>query len=339
MASHKMKAVQVRKAQGPLELVEIDVPEAGPGQVRIAVEACGICHSDAITKEGYMPVQYPRVPGHEVVGRIDAVGAGVTAWKVGQHVGVGWHGGHCGQCPSCRAGDFVTCQFQQVCGISYDGGYAEFMMAPQEALARVPEGMRSEDVAPLLCAGVTTFNSLRNMGARGGDVVAVQGIGGLGHLGIQYANKLGFHTVAISRGEDKRQLAQELGAHDYIDTDKQSAAEELQKLGGARVIMVTASSASLAAGLVGGLGRNGTLLLLGAGSEPVPVNSIALIMKRLRVMGWPSGVPQDSQETMEFSKLASVKSRNEIFTIERAAEAYEYMLANKARFRAVLKMR
>lgn len=335
----KMKAVQVRKAQGPLELVEVDVPEPRAGEVRIAVEACGICHSDSITKNGYMPVQYPRIPGHEVVGRIDALGAGVSAWKVGQHVGVGWHGGHCGECSSCRAGDFITCQRLQVCGLSYDGGYAEYMTAPQQALAAVPEGMSSEDAAPLLCAGVTTFNSLRNMGARGGDVVAVQGIGGLGHLGIQYANKLGFRTVAISRGADKRQLALELGAHDYIDTEKESAAEALQKLGGARVIMVTASSASLAADLVAGLGRNGTLLLLGAGSEPIPVNSVALIMKRLRVMGWPSGVAQDSQETMAFSKLSSVKSRNEIFPLERAAEAYEYMLSNKARFRAVLKVR
>lgn len=339
MANRKMKAVVVREAHGPLEHVEIDVPEPGPGQVRIAVEACGICHSDAVTKEGYMPVQYPRVPGHEVVGRIETLGAGVTAWKVGQHVGVGWHGGHCGQCSSCRAGDFVTCQFQKVCGISYDGGYAEYMVAPQEALAAVPDGMRSEDAAPLLCAGVTTFNSLRNMGARGGDVVAVQGIGGLGHLGIQYANKLGFHTVAISRGDDKRKLALELGAHAYVDTEKESAVEVLQKLGGARVIMITASSASLAAELIGGLGRNGTLLLLGAGTEPVPVNSLPLLLKRLRVMGWPSGVPQDSQETMAFSKLTSVKSRNEIFPLERAAEAYEYMLSNKARFRAVLKMR
>lgn len=339
MANKKMKAVQVRKAQGPLELVEVDIPEPGPGQVRIAVEACGICHSDAIAKNGYVPIQYPRIPGHEVVGRIDTVGAGVVAWKVGQHVGVGWHGGHCGQCSACRVGDFVTCQFQQVCGLSYDGGYAEYMVAPQEALAAVPEGMRSEDAAPLLCAGVTTFNSLRNMGARGGDVVAVQGIGGLGHLGIQYANKLGFHTVAISRGDDKRKLALELGAHTYVDTEKESAAEALKKLGGARVIMVTASSASLAADLVAGLGRNGTLLLLGAGTEPVPVSSLTLLMKRLRVMGWPSGVPQDSQETMEFSKLASVKSRNELFPLERAAEAYDHMLSNKARFRAVLKTR
>jgi D-arabinose 1-dehydrogenase-like Zn-dependent alcohol dehydrogenase len=335
----KMKAVQVEKAGGPLQLVERDVPEPGAGQVRIAVEACGVCHSDAITKEGWMPVQFPRTPGHEVVGKIDAVGAGVSAWKVGQHVGVGWHGGHCGQCTSCRSGDFVTCEKQQVTGISYDGGYAEYMVAPQEALARVPEGMKSEDVAPLLCAGVTTFNSLRNMDLRAGDLVAVQGIGGLGHLGIQYANKLGFRVVALSRGGDKEKLARELGAHEYIDTEKEKAAEALQKLGGARVIMVTSSSASLAAGLVGGLARNGTLLLLGAGAEPIQLGAIPLIMKRLRVQGWPSGAPQDSQETMEFSALTSVASRNEVFSLADAAKAYDRMMSNEARFRAVIKVR
>ncbi|MGE6759950.1 alcohol dehydrogenase [Corallococcus interemptor] len=334
-----MKSVQVKKAGGPLETVEREVPEPGPGQVRIAVEACGVCHSDAITKEGWMPIQYPRVPGHEVVGRIDRVGSGVTAWKEGQHVGVGWHGGHCGQCVACRSGDFVTCEKQQVCGISYDGGYAEYMIAPQEALARIPEGMSSEDAAPLLCAGVTTYNSLRNMGARPGDLVAVQGIGGLGHLAIQYASKFGFRTVAISRGADKKALALELGAHEYIDTEKEKPAEALQKLGGARVIMMTASSSSLAGELLGGLGRNGTLLLLGAGSEPIPVSSLSMISKRTRIQGWPSGVPQDSQETMEFSALAGVRSRNEVFPLDRAAEAFERMMSNKARFRVVLTMR
>jgi D-arabinose 1-dehydrogenase-like Zn-dependent alcohol dehydrogenase len=335
----KMKAIQVEKAGGPLQLVERDIPEPAPGQVRIAVEACGICHSDAITKEGWFPIQYPRTPGHEVVGRIDAVGSGVSEWKLGQHVGVGWHGGHCGQCTPCRSGDFVTCERQQICGISYDGGYAEYMVAPQEALARIPEGMTSEDAAPLLCAGVTTFNSLRNMGASPGDVVAVQGVGGLGHLALQYARKLGFRTVALSRGGDKKALAEELGAHIYIDTEKEKASEALQKLGGARVIMVTSSSASLAAELVGGLGRNGTLLLLGAGSEPIPVSALSMIGKRLRIQGWPSGTPQDSQETMAFSALSDVKSRNEVFPLGRAAEAYDQMLANKTRFRAVLKMR
>ncbi|RKG96570.1 alcohol dehydrogenase [Corallococcus sp. CA053C] len=337
--ARKMKAVQVPRAGGPLETVEREVPEPGPGQVRIAVEACGVCHSDSITQEGWLPIQYPRVPGHEVVGRIDRAGPGVTAWKEGQHVGVGWHGGHCGQCVACRSGDFVTCEKQQICGISYDGGYAEYLIAPQEALARVPEGMSSEEAAPLLCAGVTTYNSLRNMGARPGDLVAVQGIGGLGHLAIQYAHTFGYRTVAISRGADKRHLALELGAQEYIDTQKGSAAEALQKLGGARVIMMTASSSSLAGDLIGGLGRNGTLLLLGAGAEPIPASGLTMISKRTRIQGWPSGVPQDSQETMEFSALAGVRSRNEVYPLDRAAEAYERMMSNKARFRVVLKMR
>lgn len=337
--TQKMKAVQVRQAKGPLELIEREAPEPGPGQVRIAVEACGVCHSDAITKEGWMPIQYPRVPGHEVVGHIDRVGPGVTAWKVGQHAGVGWHGGHDGQCEACRVGDFVTCVAQQICGISYDGGYAEYMVAPQDALARVPEGMDSVDAAPLVCAGVTTFNSLRNMDVRPGELVAVQGIGGLGHLAIQYARKLGYRTVAISRGADKRQLALELGAHEYLDSETGPVAEALQKLGGARVIMMTASSSRLAAELLGGLGRNGTLLLLGAGAEPIPINTLPMIMKRLRVQGWPSGNPQDSQDTMAFSALAGVRSRNEVFPLDRAAEAYERMMSNRARFRVVLKMR
>ena len=335
----RMRAVQVPRAGGPFEQVERDVPEPGPGQVRLAVDACGICHSDAIVKEGWMPIAYPRVPGHEVVGHIDRVAPGVTAWKIGEHVGVGWHGGHCGQCEACRVGDYVNCVVQQVCGISYDGGYAEYMVAPQEALARVPEGMASVDAAPLLCAGVTTFNSLRNMDVRAGELVAVQGIGGLGHLAIQYARRLGYRTVAISRGEDKRKLALELGAHEYVDAERGSAAEALQRLGGARVIMITASSSRLAGELLGGLKRSGTLLLLGAGPEPIPVNALPMIGKRLRVQGWPSGVPQDSQDTMAFSALAGVRSRNEVFPLERAAEAYERMMSNAARFRVVLQVR
>lgn len=335
----KMKAVQVSKAGGALELVERDIPEPGPNQVRIAVEACGICHSDAIVKEGWMPVQYPRVPGHEVVGKIDAVGSGVTAWKTGQSVGVGWHGGHCFTCEACRAGDFVQCAEQKVCGWAYDGGYAEYMVAPQEALARVPDGMKAEDAAPLLCAGVTTFNSLRHMDLVAGDLVAVQGIGGLGHLAIQYARKLGFRTVAISRGADKKALAHELGAHEYIDAAAGKPGEALQKLGGARVIMVTASSASLASDLLPGLARNGTLLLLGAGSEPIPVSSLQLLMRRQRVMGWPSGTALDSQQTMDFSVISGVRSRNEVFPLDRATEAYDRMMSNHARFRVVLKVR
>ncbi len=337
--SETMKAVQVSRPGGPFETVKREPPDPAAGEVRLAVEACGICHSDAIVKEGWMPVQYPRIPGHEVVGRIDEVGSGVTAWKVGERVGVGWHGGHCGQCDACRAGDFVTCERQRICGISYDGGYAEFLVAPQEALARVPDGMSSTDAAPLLCAGVTTFNSLRNMDVRPGDLVAIQGIGGLGHLAIQYARKLGFRTVAISRGEDKRKLAVELGAHEYIDAARGAVASALQDLGGARVIMITSSSSSLAGELMAGLGRNGTLLLLGAGSETIPIAGLPMLMKRTRVQGWPSGTPNDSQETMAFSALAGVRSRNEIYPLERAAEAYERMLTNRARFRVVLEVK
>ena len=335
-----MRAVVVEKPATPLKLVERPIPEPVRGQVRIAVEACGICHSDFFVKEGHFPgVQYPRIPGHEVVGRVDALGEGVTAWKQGQRVGVGWHGGHCGVCAACRSGDFVVCEKQQICGFSYDGGYAEYMVAPQEALVRVPDALESAAAAPLLCAGVTTFNSLRNSGAHAGDVVAVQAIGGLGHLGIQYARKLGFHTVAISRGADKRALAQELGAHDYIDSEQGDIAAALQKLGGARVILATAPSAGQMGKLVDGLGRNGSLVLLGASAEPVQVSSFQLITARKRIQGWPSGTPKDSEETLAFSALAGVASRNKVFPLEKAPEAYERMMGNKARFRVVLQVR
>jgi D-arabinose 1-dehydrogenase-like Zn-dependent alcohol dehydrogenase len=299
-----------------------------------------LCHSDSFVKEGHFPgIVYPRVTGHEVVGRIDALGEGVTSWKQGQRVGVGWHGGHCGLCDACRAGDFILCAKGLVCGFSYDGGYAEYMVAPQEALAAVPDGLDSVAAAPLLCAGVTTFNSLRNSGARGGDLVAVQAIGGLGHLGLQYSRKLGFRTVALSRGEGKRALALELGAHEYIDTDKGDPAAALQKLGGARVILATAPSAQLTGKLVDGLARNGTLLVLGAAVEPIQVSPIQLIGGRKRLQGWPSGTAKDSEETLAFSALMGVASRNEVFPLEKAQEAYERMLGNKARFRVVLKMR
>jgi D-arabinose 1-dehydrogenase-like Zn-dependent alcohol dehydrogenase len=335
-----MKAVEVTKPGSPFKLVERPIPEAARGQVRIAVDACGICHSDSFVKEGHFPgIVYPRVTGHEVVGRIDALGEGVTSWKQGQRVGVGWHGGHCGLCDACRAGDFILCAKGLVCGFSYDGGYAEYMVAPQEALAAVPDGLDSVAAAPLLCAGVTTFNSLRNSGARGGDLVAVQAIGGLGHLGLQYSRKLGFRTVALSRGEGKRALALELGAHEYIDTDKGDPAAALQKLGGARVILATAPSAQLTGKLVDGLARNGTLLVLGAAVEPIQVSPIQLIGGRKRLQGWPSGTAKDSEETLAFSALMGVASRNEVFPLEKAQEAYERMLGNKARFRVVLKMR
>ena len=335
-----MRAVEVTKPGTPFRLVERPIPDPARAQVRIAVEACGVCHSDAYLKEGHFPgVVYPRVPGHEVIGRVDAVGDSVTAWKPGQRVGVGWHGGHCFVCEACRSGDFILCENGLICGFSYDGGYAEYMIAPQEALAAVPGSLDSVAAAPLLCAGVTTFNSLRNTSARPGDLVAVHAIGGLGHLGIQYARKLGFRTVALSRGADKRALALELGAHDYIDTDKDDPAAALQKLGGARVILATAPSAQLSGKLVDGLARNGTLLVLGATPEPIQVSPFQLIGKRRRIQGWPSGTPKDSEETLAFSALSGVASRNEVFPLDKVEEAYQRMIGNKARFRVVLQVR
>jgi D-arabinose 1-dehydrogenase-like Zn-dependent alcohol dehydrogenase len=335
-----MKAMQVKKPGGAFELVQLPVPEPAAGQVRIAVEACGLCHSDAMVKEGLFPgLAYPRVPGHELVGRVDAVGAGVSEWTQGQRVGVGWHGGHCFVCEPCRAGDFIQCVRAQICGISYDGGYAEFMVAPHEALVSIPDALDAVAAAPLLCAGVTTFNALRHSGARAGDTVAVQGIGGLGHLGIQYARRLGFRTVALSRGEDKRALALELGAHVYLDQAKGKAAALLQEMGGARVILATAPSAKLMGPLVDGLSRNGVLLVVGADAAPIEVSPLQLILARRRVQGWPSGTAKDSEETLAFSALQAVASRNELFPLERANEAYAHMIENKVRFRAVLRVR
>ena len=336
-----MRAVEITKPGTPFKLVEKPIPEAGRRQVRIAVDACGICYSDAFVREGHYPgVVYPRVPGHEVAGRVDAVGEGVTVWKPGQRVGVGWHGGHDGVCEACRSGDFILCEKGLVCGFSYDGGYAEYMVAPQEALAAVPDSLDSVAAAPLVCAGVTTFNSLRNSGARAGDLVAVHAIGGLGHLGIQYARKLGFRTVALSRGEDKRALALELGAHEYIDTNKGDPAAALQRLGGARVILATAPSAQLTGKLVDGLARNGTLVVLGGGApEPIQVSPFQLIGKRRRIQGWPSGTPKDSEETLAFSALSGVVSRNEVFPLEKAEDAFQRMISNKARFRVVIRVR
>jgi D-arabinose 1-dehydrogenase-like Zn-dependent alcohol dehydrogenase len=334
-----MRAFEVPRPGSPFVGVERPVPRPDAGQVRIAVEACGICHSDALLKEGHFPgVTYPRIPGHEVVGRIDAVGAGVTAWRPGQRVGVGWHGGHCGVCEACRSGDFIECERGLICGFSYDGGYAQFMVAPQEALASIPDTLEASDAAPLLCAGVTTFNSLRHSEARPGDLVAVQGIGGLGHLGIQYARKLGYRTVALSRGADKRALALELGAHEYLDQDACDAAAELRRLGGARVILATAPNPQLMSKLIDGLGRNGTLLVIGASPEPIQVSPFQLIGARRRVQGWPSGTAKDSEETLAFSALHGVSSRNEPFPLERVNEAYGRMLRNEARFRVVLRI-
>jgi D-arabinose 1-dehydrogenase-like Zn-dependent alcohol dehydrogenase len=334
----KMRAVQVTRPNGPLEIVEREIPEPGAGSVRIKVEACGICHSDSFTKEGNWPgIQYPRVPGHEIAGIIDAVGAGVVGWTLGQRVGVGWHGGHCGYCDSCRRGDFVTCQIApQVPGIAYDGGYAEYVIAPAVALALIPDGISAVEAGPLMCAGVTTFNPLRNSDARPGDLIAVLGIGGLGHLGIQFAAKMGFKTVAIARGKDKEPLVRKLGAQHYIDNQTQDAAAELVKLGGAKVILATVTSGKAMSAVLGGLGVNGKLVILGAADAPLEVNAGLMIGGRRSIMGWPSGSSIDSQDTLSFSALTGVRAMSEVFPLERAAEAYEHMMSGKARFRAVL---
>lgn len=334
----KMRVVQVGRPEGPLELAEREIPAPGPGSVRIKVEACGICHSDSLTKEGLWPgIHYPRVPGHEVAGIIDAVGESVGAWRVGQRVGVGWHGGHCGYCDSCRRGDFVTCQIApQITGISYDGGYADYMIAPATVLALIPEGLSAVDAAPLMCAGITTFNALRNSGARPGDTVAVLGVGGLGHLGVQFAAKMGFRTVAIARGKDKEALARKLGAWQYIDSQAQDAAGELAKLGGARVILATVTSGKAMTAVLGGLGINGKLIVVGAAMDPLEVPAIVLIGGRRSIQGWPSGTSADSEDTLSFSARAGVRAMTEVFPLERAAEAYERMMSGKARFRVVL---
>ena len=334
----KMRVVQVGRPKGPLELAEREIPAPGPGSVRIKVEACGICHSDSLTKEGLWPgIQYPRVPGHEVAGIIDAVGENVGAWRVRQRVGVGWHGGHCGYCDSCRRGDFVTCQIApQITGVSYDGGYADYIIAPATVLALIPEGLSAVDAAPLMCAGITTFNALRNSGARPGDTVAVLGVGGLGHLGVQFAAKMGFRTVAIARGKDKEGLARKLGAWQYIDSQAQDAASELAKLGGARVILATVTSGKAMSAVLGGLGINGKLIVVGAAMDPLEVPALALIGGRRSIQGWPSGISADSEDTLSFSARAGVRAMTEVFPLERAAEAYEHMMSGQARFRAVL---
>jgi D-arabinose 1-dehydrogenase-like Zn-dependent alcohol dehydrogenase len=335
----KMRAVQVT-SPGVLEIVEREISEPGQGYVRIKVQACGICHSDVLTKEGHWPgIQYPRIPGHEVAGVIDAVGPDTPGWKTGQRVGVGWHGGHCGYCDSCRRGDFLTCQVSpQISGITIDGGYAEYMIAHSGTLALIPEKLSAADAAPLMCAGVTTFNSLRNSGARPGDVVAVLGVGGLGHLGVQFAAKSGFHTVAIARGSDKESFVRELGAKQYIDSQSQDVAAELMKLGGAKIILATATNADAMTSAIGGLAVSGKLIVLGAPSEPLQVSAFALIGGRRSVAGWPSGTSIDSQDTLNFSVLTGVRSMNEVFPFEKASEAYDRMMSGKARFRVVLQI-
>lgn len=333
----KMRAVQVTRANGPFELVEREIPAPGADQVRIKVQACGICHSDSLTKEGAYPgIQYPRVPGHEVAGIIDEVGKGVVGWTKGQRVGVGWHGGYCGHCEPCRRGDFFACQWGQVTGITYDGGYADYMIAHSSALALLPQELSAIEAGPLVCAGVTTFNSLRNSGARPNDVVAILGLGGLGHLGVQFAAKMGFKTVAIARGSDKEPLARELGAHHYIDSQAQDVAGELAKLGGAKVIVATVTNADAMSATLGGLGVNGKLMVLGAPYEALAVPALLLIGGRRSVAGWYSGTSIDSQDTLSFSTLSGVRAMTEVFPLERAAEAYDRMMSGKARFRVVL---
>jgi D-arabinose 1-dehydrogenase-like Zn-dependent alcohol dehydrogenase len=335
--SAKMKAAQISKAGGDWELVERDIPEPNPGQVRVKVEACGICHSDALVKDGVWPgLQYPRVPGHEIAGRVDAVGANVTSWAVGQRVGVGWHGGHCFVCEQCRRGDFAMCVNRKVTGIDFDGGYATHVIVPAAVLAAIPDELPAEEAGPFMCAGVTVFNALRNSGARAGEVVAVHGIGGLGHLGVQYARRMGFETVAINRGNDKEPLARQLGAHHYIDATAQDAVAELQKLGGASVILATAPNAQAISGLVDGLAPSGKLLVPAAPADPLSIGVFSLINKRSSVAGWYSGTAMDSQDTLEFSALSEVHPMIEKYPLDRVAEAYEQMHSGKVRFRVVL---
>src|SRR5437016_347304 len=337
--SGKMKAAQIAKPGGDWELVERDIPEPGSGQVRVKVEACGICHSDLFVKEGFWPgLQYPRVPGHEIAGRIDAVGGNVVEWKKGQRVGVGWHGGHCFVCAQCKRGDFAMCVNRKVTGFDFDGGYAEYMIAPAATLAAIPDELLAEEAGPFMCAGVTVYNALRNSGARGGELVAVHGIGGLGHLGVQYARQMGFETVALGRGKDKEALARKLGAHHYIDTDHGDVVAELQKLGGARVILATAPNAKAISGLVDGLSARGTLLVPAAPADPLTVSMIPLIMGARTIAGWSSGTARDSQDTLEFSALTGVHPMIEKYPLSRVLEAYEQMHSGKARFRVVLTM-
>ena len=332
-----MKAVQVSRPGGNFEVVERPIPEPGRGQVRIKVEACGICHSDALVKEGHWPgLQYPRVPGHEIAGRIDAVGPDVTLWKPGDRVGVGWHGGHCFVCDPCRRGDFANCRNMKVTALTFDGGYQEFMVVNAEAVAAIPDDLSAPDAGPLLCAGITVYNALRNSGARAGDTVAVQGIGGLGHLGVQYARRMGFRTIAIGRGTDKAALAEKLGAHQYLDTNVAPPAESLQKLGGAAVILATAPDSKSMSAVFNGLAPNGILLVVGASLDPLAVSPMQLIGGRRSIHGWASGTAKDSEDTMQFSTLTGVRPMIEKYPLERAAEAYDQMISGRARFRVVL---
>jgi len=334
-----MKVAQVPKPGADFEIVEREIPAPQAGQVRIKVEACGVCHSDVLTKEGLWPgIQYPRAPGHEIAGVIEEVGAGVSQWKNGQRVGVGWHGGHDNTCPSCRRGDFINCQNLQIPGISYDGGYAEYIVVPAEAVAAMPESLNAVEAAPLLCAGITTFNALRHSGALPSDLVAIQGVGGLGHLGIQFANKFGYKVVAVGRGPENEKLAKKLGASVYIDSKATKAADELQKLGGAKVIVATAPSSKAMSELIDGLSTNGRMMVIGVASDPIEVTPIQLIGRSRTIEGWASGTAADSEDTLRFAELTGVRPMIETYPLERAGEAYTRMMSGHAQFRVVLTM-
>ena len=339
VAAATMQVAQVSSPGAAFQFVEREIPGPGPGKVRIKVQACGVCHSDVLTKEGLWPgIEYPRVPGHEVAGIVDDVGAGVSAWKKGQRVGVGWHGGHDGTCRECRRGDFRNCRNEKICGISYDGGYQQYMVAPAEALVSIPDGLSDVDAAPLLCAGITTYNALRHSGALPGDLVAVQGIGGLGHLGIQFANKFGYNVAAIGRGSENASLASKLGASVYIDSQSSNPAEELQKLGGAQVILATAPNSKAMSALIDGLGPNGKLMVVGATFDPIEVTPVQLIIGSRTIQGWAAGTAADSEDTLHFSELKGVRAMIETYPLARAAEAYDRMMSGKAQFRVVLTM-
>jgi D-arabinose 1-dehydrogenase-like Zn-dependent alcohol dehydrogenase len=338
MSDKTMKMVRVASAAQPrLELVEVPVPEPARGQVRVKVEACGICHSDALTVHNVFPgITFPRAPGHEIAGTIDRVGPDVAGFAQGDRVGVGWHGGHCGHCDRCRRGDFITCRFLQVPGMAYDGGYAEYAVVPAVALARIPQGLGFDEAAPLMCAGVTTYNALRNSVARAGDLVAILGIGGLGHLGVQYAAKMGFETAAIARGKDKAPFARELGAHHYIDSTASDPGEELQKLGGAKVVLATVTAAKAMEPVLAGLGFDSQLIVVGAAPEPLAVPTLPMLGARHSIKGWPSGTCVDSEDAMRFAVLTGVRALIETMPLERAPEAYDRMMSGAARFRMVL---
>jgi D-arabinose 1-dehydrogenase-like Zn-dependent alcohol dehydrogenase len=332
--------VQVDNAGAPLKLVTREVREPGPGEVRVRVEACGVCHSDSATVQGHFPfISYPRVPGHEVVGTVESVGKDVPQWKAGQRAGIGWYGGHCRRCEPCRRGDLVACRNPFIPGVTYDGGYADYVVAPAEALAAVPDSLKSTDAAPLLCAGITTFNALRNSGARPPDTVAILGMGGLGHLGVQFAAKMGFNTVAIARGADKERFAHELGARHYIDSTGTDVAAALQQLGGARVILATVTDAQAMSAALGGLGYSGKFVIVGIPAGPIQAAVPGMVMQRQSIHGWPSGTAIDSEDTLRFSEITGVLPLIETFPLERAPEAYERMMSGKARFRVVLETR